>query len=99
MALGFGVGALRVAQLALEALVDDPLLQIFRNPTHVAMAIHRIEERGEGLAVLEAHPTAVAQLEGAHQLPVECVLHPVQLLVRVVAQAIGWLESDLRKLV
>jgi hypothetical protein len=101
VAVAGGVGALDLAQLALEALVHDPVLVGAGQAGDVAvvLVVDEVEQAGERVAVLEAHAAAVADLEHADDLLVEGVLVPIDGVVGVVAEALGGLVGDVLRLV
>ena len=64
------VRTLHFAQLALEALIHDAVGLVRRDLARIAfvLLIQELEQVRERIAVLEAHATAIAQLEGALDL-------------------------------
>ena len=90
------VGALHLAQLALEAGIHDPLGIERRHFTDIAvvLVVDRREEDRKRVAVLEAHAAAMADLEDALELFAERAFVPVLVFTGVVAQPIGGLVRD-----
>jgi hypothetical protein len=86
VALPGRVGALHLAELALEAVVHDGVPLGPREGADVAVVpvVQGLEEAREAVAVLEAHAAAVADLEGPLHLLLEQRLVPVGRLRRVV---------------
>ncbi len=86
------VRALDLAQLALEAGVHHRGHVGGVEPVHVAVApvVEGVEQPREAVAVLEAHPAAVTDLEGAPDLSLERRRIPVARVGRVVAESPGW---------
>ena len=80
------VGAVDVAELALEALVDDLVLLDGREPAGVLVLVlvDVREERGEGGAELEAETAPVAQVVDAGELLADVCLVQVLRVLRVV---------------
>jgi hypothetical protein len=80
------VRAVDVAELALEALVDDPVLLRWREPARilVVVAVDHLEQRRERGAELEAQPAAVAQVVDPRQLAADVGLVDVEGVMRVV---------------
>ena len=91
------VRALHLAELALEARVHDALGVERRQLPNVAivLVVDGAKQDGKRVAVLEAHATAVADLEDALDFFVERVFVPVFLLGRVVAQPVSRQIRDL----
>jgi hypothetical protein len=92
------VGALHLAELALEAGAEDPLRLRRRDAPDVPIVgpVQEREEGGEDVAVLEAQPAAVADLEGPEDLPAERGRLPVDGLVRLVGEPGGRAVVDVR---
>ena len=86
LVLAGGVRAVDVAELALEALVDDLVLLGRRQPAGVLVVvpIDHLEQRRERRAELEAQPAAVAQVEDAGQLAADVGLVEVLRVLGVV---------------
>ena len=91
-----GVGALHLAELALEAVVHDRLGlglgQLADVP--VVGVVDQPEELGEAVAVLEAHAAAMTDLEGPGDLHLQRRRVPVPGVAGVVAQPLGGLVRD-----
>ena len=70
LALPRGVRAVDVAELALEALVDDAVLLGAGQPAGVlvVVAVDQLEQAGERGAEPDAQPAPVAQVEHAREL-------------------------------
>jgi hypothetical protein len=86
------VRALNLTELALKAGVHDPLRVDRRHLANVAVVlVDRGEQDRERVTVLEAHTTAMADLEDALDFFVERVFVPVLLFARVVTEPVGWL--------
>ncbi len=96
VALAGRVGALHLAELALEAVVHDPVALILREGAHIALVlvVDEAEEAREGVAVLEAHAAAVADLEGPLHFLLEQALVPVAGVRRIVDGARPGLIAD-----
>jgi hypothetical protein len=90
------VRALDLAQLALEAEVHDAVRLRRVEPLRVAVVlpVYLFVERREGVAVLEAHATSVADLEDARRLLAQRARVPVDRLGRVVREPVGGLVRD-----
>src|SRR6187200_1987595 len=90
------VGALHLAQLALKASVHHLPRFGSRDLAHVTIVafIDEAKQRGERIAVLEAHATAVTHLEDTGDLLIQPLLVPVPRLTRVVAEPWRWLVRN-----
>jgi hypothetical protein len=86
LALARHVGAVDVAELAVEALVDHLVLLGAGEPGRVlvVVAVDGLEERGERVAELEAEPAAVAQVVDPGELLAEVGVVEVPRVERVV---------------
>ena len=91
-----GVGALHLAQLALEAGVHHAVGLAGGDLVDVALVllVDQLEQDREAVAVLEAHAAAVTQLEGARQLLLQRLGVPVLRLFGIVGEAVGRLVRD-----
>ncbi len=90
------VRTLHFAELALKALVHDVRGLLRRELPHIAgMAlIDEGEERRETVAILEAEPASVTDLEGAFDLLVERYRVPVLLVRGVIGEPVRGLIRD-----
>ena len=91
VAVAHRVGTLDLTQLALEALVHHLRCLGIGDGAHVAVVVvvDERKQRRERIAVLEAHPAAVTDLECAVDLCLKRVGVPVDVFRGVVGQARG----------
>jgi hypothetical protein len=83
--MGRDVGALDVADLALEALVDDLVLLGLRELGRIAVvAVDELEQRRERRAQVEAEATAVTEVVDPGQLVAQVTLVELLRVLRVV---------------
>ena len=80
------VRAVDVAELAVEAEIDDLVLLVRREPRRVliVVTIDHLEQRRERVAELEAQPAAVTEVVDAGELLAEITLVDVPRVERVV---------------
>jgi hypothetical protein len=83
------IRALNLTELALKAGAHYPLSFFGGNSTDVAVVpvVDEIEQDGEAVTILEAHPASMADLEGTCDFLGQGLRLPVTLVLRVVAQA------------
>jgi hypothetical protein len=91
MLVRWGVRALHFAELALETRVDHGLSVVARELSDISIVllVDGFEEDGEAVAVLEAHPTPMADLENSREFFLQCLGVPVFGLGGIVAQSGG----------
>jgi hypothetical protein len=96
MIVSRGVGALDFTKFALKTGIHHPC-RLFRldlaNVAVVAL-VQEVEKDGEAVAILEAHSTSVADLECTRDFFVQSLFVPISIVLRVVAQPIGWHIRD-----
>jgi hypothetical protein len=87
------IRALNLTELALKAGTHDPFGLFRGDSTDVALVpvVEEIEKNREAVAVLEAHPASVADLEGTCDFLGESLRLPVPLVFRIVTQALSGL--------
>jgi hypothetical protein len=85
------VRTLHFAELALEArgndAIDVPTVDALNIP--VVLAVEKVEQGREAVAVLEAQPTAVAELKSPFDLAAEQCRVPVPWLFGIVGESLG----------
>jgi hypothetical protein len=85
------VRTLHLAELALEARGDDAIdvTAVDALDVPAVLAVEKIEQGREAVALLEAQATAVAEIEGPFDLAAEQCCVPVPRIFRIVAEPRG----------
>lgn len=90
VAFAGGIGAVDVAELALEAFVDDAFCGFGFEGADVAFGgVDGVEERGKRRAKLETETTSVTEFKRAGEFFLEGVFIPKEGFVGVIGEAVG----------
>ena len=87
-----GIGTLDFTEFALKAVIHNGVcfLGVYAQNITIILVVNQCKEVWKGIAILEAHPTSVTDLEGPNDLGGQCVWIPIDGLRRIVAEPVRW---------